>query len=74
MLKAEDGATFTAELRETETGWQASYSVISKDLDEVEPGLKVFPTKAEAEAWLKEEAAAHDFILERVTERGPRTV
>ena len=68
-MKAEDGATFTAELRETETGWQASYSVISKDLDEVEPGLKMFPAKAEAEAWLKEEAAAHDFILERVTEK-----
>ena len=47
---------------------------VSKNLDEVEPGLKVFPTKAEAEAWLKEEAAAHDFILERVTEKGPRTV
>ena len=74
MLKAEDGATFKAELKETEAGWQASYKVISKNLDKVEPGLRVFTTKAEAEAWLKEEAAAHDFILQRITEKGPRTV
>ena len=45
MLKAEDGATFETDLKETEAGWLASYRVVSANLDQVEPGLRVFPSE-----------------------------
>jgi hypothetical protein len=47
-----------ADLKETEAGWQASYRVISANVDQVEPGLRVFPSKADAVAWLAAEATA----------------
>jgi hypothetical protein len=64
MLNAEDGATFETDLKETEAGWQASYRVVSANLDQVEPGLSVFPSKADAVSWLAAQATAHGFVYE----------
>jgi hypothetical protein len=63
MSKAEDGATFETDLKETGSGWEASYRVISANLEPVKPRLKVFRAKADAVARLSAEATAKGFGL-----------
>jgi hypothetical protein len=64
MLKAEDGATFETDLEETSSGWVARYLIVSKDLERAKPQRKLFPSKADAVAWLAAEATAHGFVYE----------
>jgi hypothetical protein len=65
MLRAEDGATFEVDLEETKAGWQANFRVISANGDQTEtPGLRVFPAKADAVAWITDGLAAHGFDYE----------
>jgi hypothetical protein len=62
MVKAEDGATFETELKEALDGWEVSFKITSKD--RVISEEKVFPSKADAAAWLTAEATAHGFVYE----------
>jgi hypothetical protein len=64
MLRAENGATMETDLEETRTGWVARYLIVRKDLEGVKPKRQVFPTKADAVAWLAAEASAHGFTYE----------
>jgi hypothetical protein len=64
MLKADNGATMETDLVETPTGWVARYLIVSKDLGRLKPQRKLFPSKADAVAWLAEEATAHGFVYE----------
>jgi hypothetical protein len=50
MVKAEDGATFETELKEALDGWEATFRVTSRE--RVISEVKVFPSKANAAAWL----------------------
>jgi hypothetical protein len=66
MLKAEDGATYEVDLEQTEAGWQANFRVMNANGDQTEtPGLKVFPAKADAVAWITDGLAAHGFAYEQ---------
>jgi hypothetical protein len=51
-------------LKETPAGWVARYLIVRKDLEGVKPKRQVFPTKADAVAWLAAEATAHGFVYE----------
>jgi hypothetical protein len=62
MVKAEDRATFETELNEALDGWEASFRITSKD--RVISEGKVFPSKADAAAWLTAEATAHGFVYD----------
>jgi hypothetical protein len=64
MLKAENGATLATDLEETPTGWVARYLIVSKNLERFKPQRKLFPSKADAVAWLAAEATAHGFVYE----------
>jgi hypothetical protein len=64
MLTAENGATMETDLEETPAGWVARYLIVRKDLEGVKPKRQVFPTKADAVAWLAAEATAHGFVYE----------
>jgi hypothetical protein len=64
MLTAKNGATMETDLEETPAGWLARYLVVGKDLGEVKPKRQIFPTKADAVAWLSAEATAHGFDYE----------
>jgi hypothetical protein len=62
MLKADNGATMETDLVETPTGWVARYLIVSRDLGQLKPQRKLFPSKADAVAWLAAEATAHGFL------------
>ncbi len=65
MLRADNGATFEVDLEETKAGWQAKFRVISANGDQTEtPGVRVFPAKADAVAWITKGLAAHGFNYE----------
>ena len=50
-----------------QVGWLATLSC--RHLGQLKPQRKLFPSKADAVAWLAAEATAHGFFYER----GPRT-
>jgi hypothetical protein len=62
MLKADNGATMETDLVETPTGWVARYLIVSRDLGQLKPQRKLFPSKAHAVAWLAAGATAHGFL------------
>jgi hypothetical protein len=64
MLTADNGATFDSDLEETPSGWLARYLIVSKDMEQLKPQRRLFPTKADAVAWLAAEATAHGFVYE----------
>ena len=64
MLTAENGATMETDIEETPSGWVARYLIVSKDLGGMKPKRKVFPSKADAVAWLSAEATSHGFVYE----------
>jgi hypothetical protein len=64
MLTADNGATFDSDLEETPSGWLARYLIVSKDMERLKPQRRLFPTKADAVAWLEAEATAHGFVYE----------
>ena len=64
MLKSEAGATMETNLEEIPSGWVARYLIVSEDLGRVKPQRAVFPSKADAVAWLTAEATAHGFVYE----------
>ena len=65
MLRADSGATFEVDLQETKGGWQANFRIISANGEQTEtPGLRVFPAKADAVAWITNGLAAHGFVYE----------
>ena len=64
MLKSESGATMETDLEETPKGWVARYLIVSAELGKFKPQRQVFPTKADAVAWLAAEATAHGFVYE----------
>jgi len=64
MLTAENGATMETDLEETPRGWVARSLIVRKDLGGTKPQRQVFPSKADAVAWLSAEAAAHGFTYE----------
>ena len=57
MLKADNGATMETDLEETPAGWVAH-------LGQLKPQRQLFPSKADAVAWLAAEATAHGFVYE----------
>jgi len=64
LLKADNGATMETDLEETPAGWVARYLIVSKDLGQLKPQRQLFPSKADAVAWLAAEATAHGFVYE----------
>jgi len=64
MLKAENGATMETDIEEPPRGWVARYLIVSENLGQLKPQRQVFPTKADAVAWLAAEATAHGFVYE----------
>ena len=64
VLKSEAGATMETNLEEIPSGWVARYLIVSEDLGRVKPQRAVFPSKADAVAWLTAEATAHGFVYE----------
>ena len=65
ILMADNGATFEVDLEETKSVWQANFRIISANGDRTEtPGLRVFPAKADAVAWITSGLAAHGFVYE----------
>ena len=73
MLTADNGATFDSDLEETPSGWLARYLIVSKDMEQLKPQRRLFPTKADAVAWLAAEATAHGFDYETGASRKPLT-
>jgi hypothetical protein len=63
MLTAENGATMETDIEETPRGW-VRYLIVNKDLGQLKPQRQVFPSKADAVAWLSAEATAHGFVYE----------
>jgi hypothetical protein len=66
MLRADDGAKFEYDLKETEVGfggWRASYQVTRANLEKSEPEQRFFFTKADALGWLVAEATARAFTV-----------
>ena len=63
MLTAKNGATMETDLEETSSGWVARYLIVSAELGKFKPQRQVFPSKADAVAWLSAEATAHGFDL-----------
>ena len=61
MLTAKNGATMETDLEETPSGWVARFSA---ELGKFKPQRQVFPSKADAVAWLSAEATAHGFVYE----------
>ena len=64
MLTAKNGATMETDLEETPSGWVARYLIVSAELGKFKPQRQVFPSKADAVAWLSAEATAHGFVYE----------
>ena len=64
MLTAKNGATMETDLEETPSGWVARYLIVSAELKQFKPQRQVFPSKADAVAWLAAEATAHGFNYE----------
>jgi len=64
MLTAKNGATMETDLEETPRGWVARSLIVGADLGQFKPQRQVFPSKADAVAWLAAEATAHGFVYE----------
>ena len=64
MLTSKTGATMETDVEETPSGWIARYLIVSKDLGRMKPQRAVFPSKADAIAWLTAEATANGFVFE----------